>query len=108
MRSWALPFQLYADDNQLTDSFRRGSKEESVEVISRTENCIAGIERWLVINKLSLNAPKSDMLNSVSPRRTGSVPGIHIGCEWVAKFSSVREVEVCLDESMSAKVQIPA
>jgi len=88
------------------DSFRCGAKEERVEVISRTENCIVDIERWLVFNRLSLNAPKSDMLNNVSPRRTGSVPGINIGCEWVAKSRSVRDLGVWLDEGMTMQQHI--
>ena len=75
-------------------------------MISRTEHCIVDIERWLISNKLSLNAPKSDMLNSVSPRRTGSVQGINIGSEWVAKSRSVRDLGVWLDEGMSMQQHI--
>jgi hypothetical protein len=55
----------------------------------------------LTENKLSLNAPKSDVINILSTRRTGSVRGIHIGDVWVPKSSCVRDLGVWLDEGMN-------
>ena len=94
------------DDNQLLDFIRWGDTVERLNMISRVEDCIVDIARWLAKNKLCLNAPKSDMLNSVSTRRTGSVPGIHIGGEWVAKSSCVRNLGVMLDENMDMQAHI--
>lgn len=81
-------------------------QEESVNVVSCTENCIVDIENWLTDNKLSLNAPKSDVISFVSSRRCSLVNGIRIGGVWVPKSSCVRDLGVLLDEGMNMKMQV--
>jgi hypothetical protein len=56
MRKCGIPFQLYADDNQLLNFIQCGNIVEGEEVVSHTENCISSVKDWLVTNKLALNA----------------------------------------------------
>ena len=106
MRKSEVPFQFYADDNQLLNFMRCGNAVESREAVSQTETCTSDVKAWLVDNKLALNAPKTDMINIVSSRRTGSVQGITVDGVWVPKSSCVKDLGVWFDEGMNMQTHI--
>ena len=108
IRAKQVPFEMFADDNQLMDYFRYGDRVESDQVVSKVEDCISGIGDWLLVNKLALNAPKTDMANFVSTRRTGSVSTVVVGGQDIPKSDCVRDLGVWLDTNMTMKKQVSA
>ncbi|XP_064629284.1 uncharacterized protein LOC135488573 [Lineus longissimus] len=97
---------MYADDNQLMDSFRCGDKEDGAQVLSHAEDCISDIGDWLMDNKLALNAPKTDMANFVSSRRTGSISSIVVDGQDIHESDCVKDLGVWLDKNMTMKKQV--
>ena len=106
MRFHQVPFQLYADDNQLVHSFPAGHPTTGPQTVAMTEKCIADIKKWLHFNKLSLNAPKSDFLDITSSRRAGSVSQITVDGVGIPSSDSVRDLGVYFDNHMDMRAHI--
>jgi hypothetical protein len=78
MRAHEVPFQLFADDSQLINSFRCGDCHLGPRAVDQMEACIGEVKEWLLETKPSLNTPKTDFINIVFVRRSGTAPEITV------------------------------
>jgi len=106
MRHHKVPYQLYADDNQLVKSFKSGHPVQGPSTVANLEQCISHIKVWLHKNKLALNAPKTDFINFSSSRRVGSTPHVNVDGVTVKSSASVRDLGVCFDVNMTMKKHV--
>ena len=106
MRREQIPYQLFADDNQLLNSVRCGDNPGCAAMVANTEGGISEIQKWLTQNWLALNAPKTDMINIVSTRRSGSIAGITIDVVWIPNSDCVKDLGVWLDGGMDLQTQM--
>ena len=67
---------------------------------------IQDIQLWLTENWLCLNAPKTDMANIVSSRRSGTIPGITIDQEWIPRSENVKDLGVWFDQGMTMETLV--
>ena len=79
---------------------------DSFNIYFLTSDGIHDIQSWLTKNWLCLNAPKTDMANIVSSRRSGTIPGIEIDNVWIPKSESVQDLGVWLDQGMPMGTQV--
>ena len=106
MRSHDVPFKLFADDNQLVNSFWCGDPILGPATVCQTEDCIDDVGEWLHENKLALNAPKTDFMDITSSRRSGSTPAIAVGGVSVPSSECVRDLGVWFDKHMTMESHI--
>ena len=52
-------YHVYADDTQLYVSFKC---KQPLEVISKSNSCLADIRRWMFTNKLKINDSKTEFI----------------------------------------------
>jgi hypothetical protein len=101
MHAHEVPFQLFADDNQLINSFMCGDRHLGPRAVDQMEVCIGEVKEWLLENKLSLNAPKTDFINIVSVRRSGTAPEITVDGVKITSSDCVRDLGVLFDKNMT-------
>ena len=106
MHDHLVPYELYADDNQLVDSFPSGHLVQGPDTVAKVENCVADVKKWLHMNKLALNAPKTEFMDIVSSRRSASVREITIDGVLIPSADSVRDLGVTFDKNMTMKDHI--
>ncbi|XP_064645923.1 uncharacterized protein LOC135499188 [Lineus longissimus] len=106
MHRCSIPYQLFADDNQLLKSARRGDESQCTALVTSMEDGIRNIKTWLSKNMLALNAPKTDMANFVSARGSGSIPGINIDGVWIQCSKCVKDLGAWLEGDMSMRMQV--
>ncbi len=106
MRSHGVPFQLFVGDCHLADSFKCGSPVLGQETVVRTEKCIGEVREWLLANKLSFNAPKTDFINVVLARKLSSIPEITVDGVKVVSSDGVRDLGVLIDKKMTMQQQV--
>ena len=61
-RKLEIPRHFYADDTQLYVSFPVNDEYEGVVAVSHLEDCVREIQKWMAVNKLKLNADKTERL----------------------------------------------
>ena len=57
-----MQFHFYDDDTQLNISFSTKNDMELTKNISKIEECLSDIEKWMSINRLKLNKDKTEIL----------------------------------------------
>ena len=55
-------FHFYADDTQLYISFSTNNDMELTNSITKIEECLSDIDKWMSINRLKLNKDKTELL----------------------------------------------
>ena len=107
-RKWGVSFHSYADDTQIYIPFTPGIDEDTA--YQKLEQCIQEVRIWMATNFLKLNDEKTDFLivgNSYFiPRILCS--SITVGNDKVTPSSSVRNIGVILDSSLSMENEISA
>ena len=98
----------YADDTQLSRSFRPGHDDAQDVAHRAMEVCIKDIRKWMIDGRLLLNDTKTEFLaigtrQQLSKLRSSS---IEVGNQKTDRSSSVRNLGVMLDESLGMKSHI--
>ena len=57
-----MQFHFYADDTQLYISFSTNNDMELTNSITKIEECLSDIDKWMSINRLKLNKDKTELL----------------------------------------------
>jgi len=97
---------LYADDTQIY-GFRAPDEVSALQ--QRISTCVAQTSEWIKVNRLQLNAAKSEQLwCSTSPRQQDRLPNIplHVGCDIVQPVRCVRNLGIFIDSDVSMKTHI--
>ena len=92
---------LYADDTQIYGSCRAQSTTTLADALSR---CTSTVADWMLVNRLQLNAGKTDVLWCASVRRSSSLPSdpLLIAGAQVRPVSTVRDLGVLVDSDLGA------
>ena len=62
LRFHEMQFHLYADDIQFYISFSTNNDMELTNSITKIEECLSDIDKWMSINRLKLNKDKTELL----------------------------------------------
>lgn len=101
-RKHGIPFQIYADDEQLYIVFKPKKVDSIMECKMKMETCIVDICSWYVENMLKCNETKTEFI-ILSSRWSPDVdfPPMRIGTADIAPTTSVRNLGVIFDSGMS-------
>ena len=77
-RRHGISIHLYADDTQLYISFSPLSNEDTNSAMMRLQACVVAIQNWMIVNKLNLNANKTDAILICSHRVKNTIDMPHI------------------------------
>ena len=83
-----MPFHFYADDTQLYISFSTNNDMELTNSITKIEECLSDIDKWMSINRLKLNKDKTELLQLFSkynPQK--SLPPLRFGTDIIKPSS---------------------
>ncbi|HSN23158.1 MAG TPA: reverse transcriptase family protein, partial [Methylomicrobium sp.] len=99
--SFGLSTHLYADDSQIYGSCRAHSTTTLADTLSRCTNTVAD---WMRVNRLQLNAGKTDVMWCASARRSSSLPfdPLLVAGAHVQLVSTVRDLGVLVDSDLGA------
>ena len=62
LRFHEMQFHFYADDPLLYISFSTNNDMELTNSITKIEECLSDIDKWMSINRLKLNKDKTELL----------------------------------------------
>ena len=98
----------YADDTQLYLSFRPDSTTSQDKAVFSMERCISYIRAWMTNNHLELNDTKTEFLVIGSRQQLTKIKinSIGVGSTEIKKVSSVRNLGVWFDPSMTMTTHI--
>ena len=99
---------FYADDTQLYVPFDPNDHDSEISARVRLEACIVDMANWMITNKLKLNDCKSEFLiiSSKFHKNLIHTSSIVIGQEQISNSSSVRNLGVTFDDSMSMEAHV--
>ena len=101
-------YHLYADDTQLYVYFDLSDPTSMMDSQNRILNCVAEIKRWMALNRLKLNADKTEviMISSTFRRHHPTLTDFHIGDDRVSPSVNVRNLGVVFDIHLSMNSHI--
>ena len=104
-QKYDLQAHLYADDTQVYGSCWPAATQLLQQ---RVTQCVAEMTSWLRSNRLQLNAAKTEVIWFASNRQQHSLPttGVRIGEFELQPSSSVRNLGIYLDNTLSMKVHV--
>ena len=107
-RQLEIPRHFYADDTQLYVFFSVKDQHEGAVAVTQLENCVNKIQNWMVINKLKLNADKTELLLIASPYWRDRVewPLFHVRTTHIVASPSARNMGAKFDGYMSMHDQV--
>lgn len=108
INKFGLGVHIYADDTQL---YIHGMAGAASLLSATTVSCIAEVERWMMSNRLKLNADKTQLVwlgTWQQLRRMSEVCelSVHIGSSIVSPQSVVSDLGVMLDSTMRMKEHV--
>ena len=107
-RRHGIHVHLYADDTQLYLAFSPHSDEDTIQAVTRIQDCVAELQDWMNVNKLKFNATKTGMIVMCAPhiKTKLSMPHIEL-CDTVVPESTVaKNIGVFLDDVLSMNNQV--
>ena len=74
----------------------------------RLQACVVAIQNWMIVNKLKLNADKTDAILICSPRVKNNIamPHIDMGNMTVPIYNAARNIGVLFDDALTMKNHI--
>ena len=96
----------FSDDNQIYTST---DVSQLSSIIQQTQACIHDIKAWMTYNKLQLNNDKTELIFIVSNKLLSTTtlpPSIQLENSLIQTSSTVRNLGVMLDQTLSFKIQI--
>lgn len=108
IRSFLLPYVLYADDSGLYIIFDPKNPMEVQNVISRLTLCVESIKEWMVRNKLKLNDSKTEFFLACvkNLQKYVSELKLKIGDTVIELSDSIKLLGVTFDREMSMKAHV--
>ena len=102
LRFHEMPFHFYADDTQLYISFSTNNDTELTNSITKIEECLSDIDKWMSINRLKLNKDKTELLylfSKYNPQQ--SLPRLRFGTDIIKPSPHARNIGAIFDTTMS-------
>ena len=88
LRFHEMQFHFYADDTQLYISFSTNNDMELTNSITKIEECLSDIDKWMSINRLKLNKDRTELLylfSKYNPQQ--SLPPLRFGTDIIKPSS---------------------
>src|SRR5664279_3352739 len=100
IESHGLHPHLYADDTQI---YGFCSPNATAELQCRLSVCVGDVASWMRVNRLQLNAAKTELIWCSSARRQHQIPDAYIavGTDTVTPVRSVRNLGIFIDSDVS-------
>lgn len=100
-------YHLYADDSQLWIILRPNALDSS---ISRMEECVAAVQKWMSDHHLKMNNEKTEFLLIASKQVSQKIGpcSLRIGDNTIRPSSSARNIGVVMDSNASMEAHIRA
>ena len=102
LRFQEMPFHFYAHNNQLYISFSTKNDVELTNSITKIEECLSDIDKWMSINRLKLNKDKTELLyvfSKYNPQQ--SLPPLRFGTDIINPSPHARNIVAIFDTTMS-------
>ena len=102
LRFHEMQCHFYADDIHLYISFSTNKDVELTNSITKIEECLSDIDKWMSINRLKLNKDKTELLylfSKYNPQQ--SVPPLRFGTDIIKPSPHARNTGAIFDTTMS-------
>jgi len=100
----------YADDRQLYTHFRLRDQDSYRQALQRLEKCVEEVRVWMLTNRLKINSDKTEFMVITTPHYQTTYqalrPAVCVGGVSVHAVSSLRNLGVTMDSTMSMHAQI--
>ena len=102
LRLQEMPFHFYAHNTQLYISISTNNDVELTNSITKIEECLSDIDKWMSINRLKLNKDKTELLylfSKYNPQQ--SLPSLRFGTDIIKPSPHARNIGAIFDTTMS-------
>ena len=97
-----MQFHFYADDTQLYISFSINNDMELTNSVTKIEECLSDIDKWMSINRLKLNKDNTQLLylfSKYNPQQ--SLPPLRFETDIIKPSPPARNIDGIFDTTMS-------